>query len=119
MWRGFLFLGEQSLLVPPGFAFALTATTKKQKTPVVALLTLLGRGSIPCGVLLFLVCCIGLFYVMFKFMIGSVLKSGVPTSFVYISNTYMLQLLYHFKIAPLVHFFWGGGILYSYCTIFV
>lgn len=67
MWRGFLFLGEQSLLVPPGFAFALTATTKKQKTPVVALLTLLGQGSIPCGVLLFLVCCIGS-YVMFKFM---------------------------------------------------
>ena len=47
------------LLVPPGFAFSLTATTKKQKTPVVALLTLSGQGSIPCGVLLFLVCCMG------------------------------------------------------------
>lgn len=53
--EGFSFPGGTNfLLVPPGFAFALTATTKKQKTPVVALLTLLGQGSIPCGVLLFL-----------------------------------------------------------------
>lgn len=52
--EGFSFPGGTSFcLVPPGFAFALTATTKKQKTPVVALLTLLGQGSIPCGVLLF------------------------------------------------------------------
>lgn len=55
MFRGFLFLEEQTF-VPPGFAFALfliTATTKKQKTPVVALLTLSGQGSIPCGVCFF------------------------------------------------------------------
>lgn len=57
MLRGFLFLEEQRF-VPPGFAFAqVIASTKKQKTPVVALLTWSGRGSNPCGVLL-LVCCL-------------------------------------------------------------
>lgn len=38
------------------FCFCPYSNNKKQKTPVVALLTLSGQGSIPCGVLLFKCC---------------------------------------------------------------
>lgn len=38
------------------FCFCPYSNNKKQKTPVVALLTLSGQGSIPCGVLLFQCC---------------------------------------------------------------
>lgn len=48
------------------FCFCPYSNNKKQKTPVVALLTLSGQGSIPCGVLLFK-CCRAIF-VMLEFL---------------------------------------------------
>lgn len=51
-WMGFLFLEEQ-IFCSSRFCFCPYSNNKKQKTPVVALLTLSGQGSIPCGVLLF------------------------------------------------------------------
>lgn len=59
--RVFFSWRNKCLVCSSRFCFSPYSNNKKQKTPVVALLTSSGQGSIPCGVLLFK-CCRANFY---------------------------------------------------------